>query len=94
MHSHTKGGFMSYTTITVNEIQPLVLQIFGNRRITAITTDNTMVLTATEKDNVNQNTAMDKLCGMFKNTRLLSSDDFAKNKGIEKKLEERKFGYE
>ncbi|MCL2041152.1 MAG: hypothetical protein FWG84_03810 [Bacteroidales bacterium] len=85
---------MSYTTITVNEIQPLVLQIFGNRRITAITTDNTMVLTATEKDNVNQNTAMDKLCGMFKNTRLLSSDDFAKNKGIEKKLEERKFGYE
>ena len=84
---------MSYTTINVNEIQPLVLQIFGNRRITAITTDNTMVLTATEKENVSQSMAIDKLCGMFKNTRLLSSDDFAKNKEVEKQLEERKFSH-
>jgi len=81
---------MSYTTVIVNEIQSLILQIFGNKRNTAITTDNTMVLTATEKENVNQSSALNRLCGMFKNTKLLSSDDFAKNKGFAKKLEERK----
>jgi len=35
-----------------------------------------------------KDTAIDKLCGMFKNTSLLSSDDFAKNKEIEKKLDQ------
>ena len=40
------------------------------------------------------NSALNKLCGMFKNTGLLSSDDFSKNKRLEKKLEEEKFKYE
>jgi hypothetical protein len=34
--------------------------------------------------------ALNKLCGMFKNTNLLSSDEFAKNKENEKRLEEDK----
>jgi hypothetical protein len=40
---------------------------------------------------LNNSTALDRLCGMFKNTSLLSSDDFSKNKEYEKKLEEEKF---
>jgi hypothetical protein len=35
--------------------------------------------------------ALNKLCGMFKNTNLLSSDDFAKNKENEKRIEEYKY---
>ena len=85
---------MAYITVNTNEIQQLALQIFGDRRITAMTTDHTMVLTAAEKENVSQSMAIDRLCGMFKNTRLLSSDDFAKNKEVEKQLEERKFKHE
>jgi hypothetical protein len=37
------------------------------------------------------NAALNRLCGMFKNTSLLSSDDFSKNKELEKKIEEKKF---
>ena len=39
-------------------------------------------------ENIEKETAIDKLYGMFKNTTLLSSEDFAKNKEFEKKLEE------
>jgi len=85
---------MTYLTINTNEIQQLAMQIFGNRRISAITTDNTVLLTTTEHENVSRNTAVDKLFGMFQNTHLKSSDDFAKNKKNEKKIEEEKFKYE
>jgi hypothetical protein len=40
---------------------------------------------------VHNNSALNRLCGMFKNTSLLSSDDFSKNKELEKKIEEEKF---
>jgi hypothetical protein len=85
---------MANIKINTNEIQELVLQVFGNKKISAITTNNTVLLTAIEQESVNQNTPVDKLCGMFKNTSLLSSDDFAKNKKYEKKIEEQKFNYE
>ena len=85
---------MAHLTINTNEIQQLAMQIFGNRKITAITASNTVLLTAVERENVNQNTAVDKLFGMFQNTSLQSSDDFAKNKKYEKKLEEDKFKHE
>jgi len=85
---------MSHITINTMEIQPLILRFFGNREITAITKGNRMLLTAIEQKQVTQKSAIDKLCGMFKNTSLLSSDDFAKNKEYEKKLDEEKFKYE
>ena len=81
---------MAYLTIDTNEIQQLAMQIFGNRKITVITGSNTVLLTVAEKENVNQNAAVDKLFGMFQNTNLQSSDDFAKNKKYEKRLEEEK----
>jgi hypothetical protein len=82
---------MAHLTINTNEIQQLAMQIFGNRRITATTANNTMLLTVAEQENINQKTAVDKLYGMFKNTPLQSSDDFAKNKEYEKKLDAEKF---
>ena len=85
---------MAHQTINTNEIQQLAMQIFGNRKITAITGSNTVLLTVSEQNNVNQNAAVDKLFGMFQNTNLQSSDDFAKNKKYEKRLEEEKFKYE
>ena len=85
---------MAHLTINTNEIQQLAMQVFGNRKITAITANNTVLLTVAEQKNVNQNAAVNKLFGMFQNTSLQSSDDFAKNKKYEKKLEEEKFKYE
>jgi hypothetical protein len=85
---------MAYLIIDTNEIQQLATQIFGNRKITAITGSNTVLLTVAEQKNVNQNAALDKLFGMFQNTNLQSSDDFAKNKEYEKRLEEEKFKHE
>ena len=79
---------MANITVNANDIQQLVMQMFGNQEITAITTDNTVFLTATKRKNIIQNTAVNKLCGMFKNTNLLSSDDFSKKKEYEKKMEE------
>jgi len=76
---------MANVIINANEIQQIVMQIFGNRKITVTTTDNTVFLTAAKRERVNQNTAINTLCGMFKNTNLLSSDDFAKKKEYEKK---------
>lgn len=81
-------------TIHANEIQQFVMQIFGNREITAIANGNSVILTAAERENVNQSIMLNKLCGMFKNTTLLSSDDFAREKEQEKKLEEEKFKHE
>jgi hypothetical protein len=86
--------FMSLITMNANEVQQLVFQIFGNGKITANTTGNTMVITAAEKENISSKTTIDTLCGMFKNTNLLSSDDFARNKEHEKKLEEKKLNHE
>lgn len=85
---------MANIIINTNEIQGLVFQIFGNRKVSAVTTSNTVLITAIEQESVYQSTPVDKLCGMFKNTSLLSSDDFAKNKKYEKKIEEQKFNYE
>ena len=88
---------MIKTAVNVNDIQQLVLQVFGSRKITAITTGNTVVLTVDTEQRLSEPkkdthaVALDKLYGMFKNTTLLSSDDFAKNKEYEKKLEEEKF---
>jgi hypothetical protein len=89
---YSKRCFMAQITISANEIQQLAFQIFGDKKITAITADGAMFLTP-ETGYVrgdNQRIALNKLCGMFKNTNLLSSDDFAKNKRIEKEFEERK----
>ncbi|MDR2578867.1 MAG: hypothetical protein LBC70_08715 [Chitinispirillales bacterium] len=91
---------MTQTTISVNEIQPFISRIFGSKKITAITAGNTVVLTADAEHYPNKpkkdshTIALNKLCGMFKGTNLLSSDDFAKNKIHEKQLEEKKFNYE
>jgi hypothetical protein len=88
---------MAQITINANEIQQLVFQIFGNEKITAITASDSMFLTTGTKYSTAEQivdghrTALNKLCGMFKNTSLLSSDDFAKNKIIEKELENKKF---
>jgi len=88
---------MEQITTNANEIQQLVSKIFGNNEITAVITGGTVLLTAETKDEQekdNHNIALDNLFGMFKNTNLLSSDDFAKNKKYEKELEEEKFKYE
>ena len=88
---------MDQITTNANEIQQLVSKVFGSKKITAIITDNTVFLTTEAKDEQkknNHNIAINKLFGMFKNTNLLSSDDFAKNKKYEKKLEEEKFKHE
>jgi len=91
---------MTQMTISANEIQQFVLRFFGGKRITAITAGNTVVLTSEEAQQLEEpkqnshSLALNELCGMFKNTGLLSSDDFAKNKIIEKKLEDEKFKHE
>jgi hypothetical protein len=88
---------MAQITINATEIQQLAFQIFGNKKFTAITAGDSMFLTPEVVYNTsiqkidNHHVALNKLCGMFKNTRLLSSDDFAKNKRIEKELENKKF---
>ena len=74
---------MAQMTISAGEIQQLVFQIFGNNKITATTAGNAMLLTPEVEYRVDDNyhrMALNKLCGMFKNTTLLSSDDFARNK--------------
>ena len=84
---------MNQITTNANEIQQLVSKIFGNKKITAIITGDTVFLTTETKNEQKKddhNVAIDKLFGMFKNTNLLSSEDFAKNKKYEKKLEELK----
>jgi len=88
---------MTQMTVNVNEIPQFLLQTFGNKKVTAITAGDVVLLVAeiqhgsdSQRKN-NHSIAIDKLCGMFKNTGLLSSDDFAKNKRIEKVLEEKKY---
>ena len=82
---------MAQLTINTSEIQQLAMQIFGNRKVNAITGINTVLLTVEEQKNVNYNTNIEKLFGLFQNTNLQSSDDFAKSKKYEKKFEEEKF---
>ena len=92
-----KGGFMNQMTISANEIQQFVMQTFGNKKITAIAAGNVVLLVAdvqTYSGEEKKDTALDKLYGMFKNTSLLSSDEFAKNKRFEKEIEEKKFSHE
>ena len=82
---------MVQTTIYANDVQQYVLQAFGNRQITAIRTGDVVLLVAgvqhSSKEQNNVATA-DGLYGMFKNTSLLSSDEFAKNKQFEKIIED------
>ena len=91
---------MFQVTINTNEVEQFVVQTFGNKKITAITAGDVVLLVAdTQRYLANEkrghhSIALDRLCGMFKNTNLLSSDDFAKNKKKEKILEEEKFKHE
>jgi len=85
---------MAQIALNANEVQDFVLKIFGDKKITATTTGDKIVLTKhclVAQKKHKQNMALNKLCGMFKGTNLLSSDDFAKNKKKEIELEERKF---
>jgi hypothetical protein len=85
---------MAQIALNANEVQDFVLKIFGDKKITATTVGGKIVLTERHLDapkKHNQNIALNKLCGMFKGTNLLSSDDFAKNKMKEIELEDRKF---
>ena len=88
---------MSQITVDTHEIPQFLLQTFGNRKVTAIRAGDVVVLVAdihrsSEKNY--QGIAIDQLCGMFKNTSLLTSDDFARNKKLEKELEEKKYHHE
>ena len=91
---------MTQITVNATEIPQFLLQTFGNKKVTAITAGEVVLLVADiqhssdEQRKNNHSIAIDKLCGMFKNTSLLSSDDFAKNKRIEKALEEKKYIHE
>jgi len=84
---------MFQVTMNTNEVEQFVVQTFGNKKITAITAGDVVLLVAdTQRYLANEkrehnSIALDRLCGMFKNTSLLSSDDFAKNKKNEKVLE-------
>jgi len=80
---------MTNVTLNSSEIQQLVFQMFGNSNVTAISTDNFLFLTPAKNENNNPKIALNKLCGIFKNTNLLSSVDFAKNKIKEIELEEK-----
>ena len=86
---------MFQVTINTSEVEQFVVQTFGNKKITAITTGDVVLLVAdtqrylAHEKKGHHTVALDKLCGMFKNTSLLSSDDFAKNKENEKILEEK-----
>jgi len=89
---------MAQITMNVGEIQQLVFQLFGDNKITATTAGNTVLLTPEIEYAVNEQRvdnyhrmALNKLCGMFKNTNLMSSDDFAKNKIVEKESDAKKF---
>ena len=85
---------MTQMTINSNEIEQFVLRKFGNNNFTAISTgDIVLLINHTNKylDSQKKNNAVDKLYGMFKDTSLLSSDDFARNKKFEKEIEEKKF---
>ena len=85
---------MTQITINTNEIQQFVMQTFGDKKITAVATENVVLLIAdtlrysSKAIKNNHDVALNKLCGMFKNTSLLSSDDFARNKEYEKRLDE------
>jgi len=88
---------MVQVTINTDEIEKFVMRTFGNKKITAITTGEVVLLIADTQhyySNAKKEThsvALNNLCGMFKNTNLLSSDDFAKNKEKEKIIEQEKF---
>jgi len=87
---------MIQKTLNTNEVHQFVMQTFGEKELTAFTTENIVLLLADnqkQQDNKKES-AIYKLYGMFKNTRLLSSEDFANNKKIEKELEGKKFQYE
>ena len=82
---------MVQMTINTNEVEQFVTKIFGDKKITAITAGDVVILVADvqrHSGEVKKETAVDELYGMFKNTSLLSSDEFAKNKKFEKELEE------
>jgi len=85
---------MAQIALNANEVQDFVLKIFGDKKITVKTVGDKIVLTEhclVAQKKHKHNMALNKLCGMFKGTNLLSSDDFAKNKTKEIELEERKF---
>ncbi|MCL2073543.1 MAG: hypothetical protein FWH18_06470 [Marinilabiliaceae bacterium] len=79
---------MTQLTINSSEVEQFVLRKFGNKSLTALTTDNIMLLIDRKQysDIPKKEDAVDKLYGMFNNTSLLSSDDFARNKIFEKEF--------
>jgi CHASE1-domain containing sensor protein len=84
---------MKQSTIHTNERMQFLLQTFGDKKITAITEGNTAFLIAdvqsfSKQEKIEQSIALNRLHGMFKNTTLLSSEDFADNKRTEKELED------
>ena len=88
---------MVQTTVNANDIQQYVLQTFGNKQLTAIKAGDVVLLIAgvqaSSKD-MSKEKAIGGLYGMFKNTSLLSSDEFSENKKIEKGKEDKKFSNE
>jgi hypothetical protein len=86
------GGFMVETLVKANEVERLIAPIFGNRQITAVVADQTVILTITDirPDNTPKEFAPNKLSGLLADTDI-SSYKFMENKKHEKELEEEKF---
>jgi len=80
--------------IKANEVEQLIVPIFGNKEITAVVAGQTVILTIDAKiENKKTNkaeSAINKLYGILENTGI-SSYKFAENKKYEKELEEEKF---
>ena len=86
------GDFMVETLVKANEVERLLIPIFGNREITAVVAGQTVILTVnTEFDNEYQGKSVSgELYGILEGTDI-SSYKFAESKRYEKELEEEKF---
>jgi len=85
---------MVETLIKANEVEQLIVPIFGNKEITAVVAGQTVILTIdAELDNNKHdktNYVIDRLYGILEGTGI-SSYQFAEDKKLEKELEEEKF---
>jgi len=85
---------MVETLIKANEVEQLIVPIFGNKEITAVVAGQTVILTIdAELDNNKYdktNYVIDRLYGILEGTGI-SSYQFAEDKKLEKELEEEKF---
>ena len=85
---------MVETLIKANEVEQLIVPIFGNKEITAVVAGQTVILTIdAELDNNKHDKAnyvIDRLYGILEGTGI-SSYQFAEDKKLEKELEEEKF---